>query len=119
MERGGVARDGDDWRRRRRPAHATTKDAAVVRVVASAHRTYDPLRRAIFAEVSGASAQPIVHVRPGVSLLGIVWRSGEGASPSPVPSLVMDVSSDHALPYGATPDAAIHGPPRRWSPSAR
>jgi hypothetical protein len=95
------------------PAHAITKDtAAVVRSLAAAHRTYGPLRRAIFAEASGASAPAIVSVRPGVSLLGIVWHSGDGAV-TPVPSLVMDLASDHALPDGAAPDAAV-----RWGTSS-
>jgi hypothetical protein len=96
------------------PAHPVTRDAAgVVRSLASAHRTYDALRLALFAEASGAGAPPIIRVRPGVSLVGIVWRSGDGASAAPVASLVMDLASDHALPDGAAPEAAI-----RWGTSS-
>jgi hypothetical protein len=87
-------------------AHSVSKDTAgVIRAIASAHRMYDALRRAIFARASGAPGQAMVNVRPGVSLLGITWRS-TGANP-PAPSLVMDIAADHALPDGATPEAAV------------
>lgn len=89
-------------------AHAVTNDpAGVIRAIASAHRTYEALRRAIFAQLSGPSGPAIVNVRPGVSLLGITWRSAGATPSSPAPSLVMDVASDHALPDGAPPEAAV------------
>ena len=89
-------------------AQAVTKDTAgVIRAIASAHRTYYTLRRAIFAQVNGAPGPAIVNVRPGVSLLGITWRSASASPSSPAPSLVMDVAADHALPDGATPEAAV------------
>jgi hypothetical protein len=94
--------------------HGVSKDSAgVIGAIASAHRTYSPLRRAIFAQTNGAPGAAIVNVRPGVSLFGIVWRPNSASPASPVPSLVMDVASDHALPDGATPETAV-----QWGTSA-
>jgi hypothetical protein len=76
----------------------------LIHALGSIQRTYYAFRQSLFGAINTSKALPVENVQPGISLFAATWEAN-GAAPSP--ALLMDVSSDHAVPEGAQPAQAV------------